>query len=134
VTTYVDASALLKLYVEEPDSEVAEELVNADPVVVTAWLSLVEVRRNLARMLEGAALAEARARCESDFDAMALMSLDEAAWRLAADIGEELGVRSLDAVHLAAAQSLRVPGLTFCTFDLRQALAARRLGMTVIGA
>ena len=31
MTTYVDSSALVKLYVDEPDSDVALELVNSDP-------------------------------------------------------------------------------------------------------
>ena len=44
-----------------------------------------------------------------------------------------LGVRSLDALHLASAQRIQVPGLTFLTFDLRQAQAARSLGFAVVG-
>jgi predicted nucleic acid-binding protein len=47
---------------------------------------------------------------------------------------EQLGVRSLDAIHLACARRLQVPGLAFVTFDLRQAQAARSLGFTVLGA
>jgi uncharacterized protein len=133
VTTYVDTSALIKLYVDEHDSDVAHELVNADPVLATSWLTTVELRRNLARLLEGAPLAAARRRAEADLDAVALISLEETGWRAAADIAEELGVRSLDAVHLAAARQLRIPTLTFCTFDLRQGQAARRLGLTVVG-
>jgi predicted nucleic acid-binding protein len=53
--------------------------------------------------------------------------------RTAATIGEVLGVRSLDALHLASAQELQIPGLPFLTFDLRQAQAARSLGLTVLG-
>jgi predicted nucleic acid-binding protein len=133
MTTYVDTSALMKLYVDEADSEYAAELLASDPVLVTSWLSLVEVRRNLARLLTGAALRRAREACERDFDRMALMSLDERGWRMAADIGETLGVRSLDALHLAAAQQLGVGDVTFCTFDLRQGVAARQLGVRVVG-
>ena len=53
---------------------------------------------------------------------------------MAADLAEQLGVRSLDAIHLASARRLLVPALTFVTFDLRQAQAARTLGFTVLGA
>jgi uncharacterized protein len=133
VTTYVDTSALMKLYVDEADSEHALDLLSSDPVLATAWLSLVEVRRNLARLLSGAALARAREAAERDLDRMALVSLDERGWRAAADIAETLGVRSLDALHLAAAQQLTVGDLTFCTFDLRQGVAARQLGLRVVG-
>jgi predicted nucleic acid-binding protein len=134
MTTYGDSSARLKLYVEEADSDDAASYLTADPVLVTSWLTLVEVRRNLARLLSGAPLSAARERCERDFDSMALVSLDERAWRRAADIAETIGVRSLDALHLAAAQMLRIPELVFCTFDLRQAHAARQLGLRVIGS
>jgi hypothetical protein len=41
-------------------------------------------------------------------------------------------VRTLDALHLAAAQRVSTPGLGFRTFDLRQAQAARTLGLTVL--
>ena len=133
MTTYVDSSALLKLYVDEADSDDARRFIAADLVIVTAWLALVEVRRNLARLLDGPALTRAREACERDFDAMALVNLDERGWRRAADIGDVVGVRSLDAIHLAAAQQLQIPALLFCTFDLRQGNAARHLGLHVIG-
>jgi hypothetical protein len=133
VTTYLDSSTLLKLYVDEADSDDAQRFVDADPVLVTAWVTLVEVRRNLARLLDGPVLARAREACERDLDAMALVSLDERGWRRAADIAETLGLRSLDAVHLAAAQQLQVADLAFCTFDLRQGQAARQLGLRVLG-
>lgn len=133
MTTYVDTSALLKLYVDEVDSDQAQALLNADPVLVTSWLTLVEVRRNLARLLSGPSLTRAREACERDLDRFALISLDERGWRVAADIGETLMVRSLDALHLASAQQLGIDRLTFCTFDLRQGLAARQLGLHVVG-
>ena len=134
MTTYLDTSALMKLYVDEADSDRALELLTSDPVLITAWVSLVEVRRNLARLLVGAPLARAREACERDFDRLALVSLDERGWRLAADLAETLGVRSLDALHLTAAQQLGIADLAFCTFDLRQGVAARQLGLRVIGS
>ncbi len=134
MTTYVDSSALLKMYVEEADSDVAEQLLGADPVLVTSWVTLVEVRRNLARLVEPQDLPYLRRRFERDLDELVLVSVDQVVCESAADIGEQLGVRSLDAVHLACARRLQVPGLSFLTFDLRQAQAARSLGFTVLGA
>jgi predicted nucleic acid-binding protein len=133
MTLYVDSSALLKLYVNEFDSPDAQHLIDSDPTLVTSWITLVEIRRNLARLLEGSALVRARERSEHDLDAMALVNPTEQTWRRAADIGEVLGVRTLDAVHLAVAHQLQIPDLGFCTFDLRQGTAARQLGMRVLG-
>ena len=49
-----------------------------------------------------------------------------------ADIAELTGARTLDALHLAAAQRVGGSAVGFVTFDLRQAQAARILGMTVL--
>lgn len=131
---YVDSSALLKRYVEEPDSDYANELLASDSVLVTSWITLVELRRNVARLVEPSSVPALRAQITADLDGMALVSVDEVVCDLAADIGEQLGVRSLDAIHLGCARRLRVPTLTFLTFDLRQAQSARSLGFTVVGA
>jgi predicted nucleic acid-binding protein len=133
MTLYVDSSALLKLYVDEVDSPEAQCIIDSDPTLITAWITLVEIHRNLARLLDGPALVRARERCESDLNAMALNSPEEQTWRRAADIGEVLGIRTLDAIHLAVAHQLQIPDLGFCTFDLRQGTAARQLGIRVIG-
>lgn len=134
MTTYADFSAMLKRYIDEHDSHVAEQLLLADPVLVTSWATVVEVRRNLARLLTGNALAAARAQFAADLGAVALVAVDETVCRAAARLGEELGVRSLDAIHLASAQRLLIPELMFITFDLRQAQAARSLGLRVLGS
>ena len=134
MTLYVDTSALAKLYVEEADSADAQRMLRSDPVLVTSWLTVVELRRVLARSLSGAELQRSLRASEADLDAMALINPDERVWRAAADIAMEVPVRSLDAIHLASARVLEIPTLTFCTFDLRQAQAARHLGLSVIGA
>lgn len=134
MTTYVDSSALLKNYFAEPDSSVAERFLSGDAVLVTSWVTFVEVRRNLARALRGAELREAKEQFAADLDLMALVAVDEAVCRAAAQIGEQLGVRSLDAIQLASAQRLAIPSLPFVTFDFRQAQAARSLGFSVLGS
>lgn len=134
MTTYVDSSALLKNYFDEPDSSIADRILSSDPVLVTSWVTYVEVRRNLARQLRGAELREAKEQFSSDIDQIALVAVDEAVCRAAAQIGEQLGVQSLDAIQLASAQRLAIPSLPFVTFDLRQAQAARSLGFVVLGS
>ena len=134
MTTYVDSSALLKNYFAEPDSSLAERLLDSDSVLVTSWVTFVEVRRNLARVLRGTELREAKDQFAADMESMALVAVDESVCRAAAQIGEQLGVRSLDAIQLASAQRLAIPSLPFVTFDLRQAQAARSLGFAVLGS
>ncbi|MYC83959.1 MAG: type II toxin-antitoxin system VapC family toxin [Acidimicrobiia bacterium] len=132
MTLYVDTSALMKRYVHERDSDVAEQLMLTDPVLVTSRLTEVELRRNLTRLLEGEDLVRARRRAQADLDALALVNLDAATCNEAARIAEQALCRSLDALHLAAA--LRTgQSTTLLTFDVRQAQAARSVGLSVVG-
>lgn len=134
MTTYVDSSALLKRYVEEADSAAADALLRSDHELMTARHTIVEVRRNLARLLSGRDLVAARAAFADDLQSLAIIELDTATCESAASIAETTGVRTLDALHLAAAQRVAAPGFGFLTFDLRQAQAARALGLTVVTA
>jgi len=133
VSLYADSSALLKRYVAEPDSDAADALLRSDPSLLTARHTIVEVRRNLARMLAGRALAAARGQFARDLALISIVELDEATCERAASVAEVTGVRTLDALHLAAVQRAGGPAVPFLTFDVRQAQAARALGLTVLG-
>jgi len=134
VSLYVDSSALLKRYVDEPDSETAESLLRSDPSLLTGRHTIVEVRRNLARLLDEADAGAARTAFAEDVRALSIIELDEITCETAAGIAEMTGVRTLDALHLAAAQRVGGAAVPFLTFDVRQAQAARNLGLTVLGA
>ena len=131
---YVDTSALLKRYVEEADSARADGYLLTDVVWVTARATLVEVRRNLHRLLGPEQREAALAAFTGDWARMNVVELDAMTCESAAAVAELTGARSLDALHLAAA--IRVGGTesTFVTFDARQATAARSLGLRVLGA
>lgn len=129
---YVDSSALLKRYVAEHDSEVADSLMASDPVLATSRIAEVEVRRNLARLLNDEDVGSAKRQFLEDLDAFALVAIDPTTCNEAARIAETTLCRSLDAVHIAAA--LRAgPETRLLTFDVRQAKAARTMGLDVIG-
>lgn len=131
MSLYVDTSALLKRYVKEADTAEAVALLGADPLLVTARHTEVELRRNLARLVEPGQLGAVRARALADLAAMAVVALDDVTCQAAAEIGEQTGAHTLDALHLAAARRAGVDAL--CTFDGRQAQAARTLGLHVVG-
>jgi len=130
---YVDTSALLKRYIEEPDSGIAQDYLLAD----TSWFSgrhtFVEVRRNLANLLSDDELVRMRALFEEDWKRFSVVELDEITCRLAADIGEQTGLRTLDSLHVGAAVRLGPKFLRFITFDIRQAMVARQMGFVVVG-
>jgi uncharacterized protein len=129
---YVDSSALVKRYIAEHDSDVADSLMAADPVLVTSRIAEIEVRRNLARLLGEDDAAAAKRQFLEDLDAFALVAVDATTCNEAARIAELTLCRSLDAIHIAAA--LRAgPDTRFLTFDVRQAKAARSASLEVVG-
>lgn len=133
---YLDTSALLKRYVAEPDSDEATRLLLADPDWVSAAHTQVEVRRNLARRFAAAPtdLARVRRAFVTDWARTAVVALDEVTLSTAADLAETTGARTLDALHLAAAQRAGAPALRILSYDVRLAQTARSLGWTVVGA
>jgi uncharacterized protein len=130
---YVDTSALLKRYVDEPDSPAADAYLLGDTHWLTGRHTYVEVRRNLARAVSGDELVRIRDVFEEDWRRLTVVELDETTCRLGADIGEQTGLRSLDSLHLGAATRVGPGVISFRTFDIRQAQVARRLGFVVLG-
>jgi uncharacterized protein len=122
---YADSSALVKLVVEEAESEALERyLEDRGPVVTTSRLALVEIARALARAdLERDHRSEAGRLLRSYFliDVTAPI-LDDAA-TLTSD------VRSLDAIHLASARHVAPDEVL--VYDDRLARAAVQLGFVV---
>lgn len=131
MTLYVDPSALLAIYLNQPSASTSEAHLLSDDRWVTARHSVVEVRRNLFRSLAGQKLTSAQRQFDVDWNRMAIVELNRTICDFAAAIAEMTGARTLDALHLAAAR--RTSADTVVTFDRRQADAARSLELEVLG-
>jgi predicted nucleic acid-binding protein len=134
VTLYTDSSALIKRYVAEDDSDAAESVLLADAEWVTGRHTFVEVLLAIHRRLGDAERTVASEAFERDWQRTHVVALDEAVCRRAAELGIATGARSLDALHLAAAERAGGRSLPIVTFDVRLGHAARSLGFGVIGA
>jgi hypothetical protein len=125
---YLDSSALVKLVQRETESDALRRFLRrhrADQFVTSA-LARVEVLRSV--LLGGpAALAQAR-RQLSRLDQILLSTevLDRAA-----TLAPNVALRSLDAIHLAAAQVVGADLRAVVTYDGRMANAAQALGFVV---
>ncbi len=125
---YVDASALLKLVLAEPERRALVRELMRWPDRVSSVLLPIECRRAVLRAGGPPGL---RDRLEAELDTVTLVHLDHAVRKLAGTIGPP-GLRSLDAIHLATALSMGdLPG-AFVTYDLRLAAAARALDLNVL--
>ena len=126
---YADASALVKLVRDEPESQTLRSFL-ADADLVSCELVLTELPRAIRR----AAVQDPHleldvllARAGDLVDALGLLPLDRALL-LAAGALSEPALRALDAIHVAAAVDL-APLDGFVTYDERQAAAARLAGL-----
>jgi len=133
MTLYVDTSALLKRYISEEDSALFDDYLMSDPMWISGRHTEVEARRDLARLLEDRSLSLAQHAFRDDWERTNVVELDATVCGIAADIAEITQARTLDALHLAAAQRVGGGNLPFLTADIRQARVARDLGWTVIG-
>lgn len=122
---YLDASAAVKLVVSEPESASVRRFVAGQVTRVSSRILAVELMRAVARA-SSASLDQAR----SLLEVMEFVELDVEIAERAARL-EPVGLRSLDAIHLASALVLGDELDAFITYDARQAHAARALGLTV---
>lgn len=129
---YADASALVKLVHDEPQSAALGAFV-CDADIVSSELVLAEVPRAIRR----AAAREPRLpldlmieRAAEVLDALALLPLDRGLVCAAGALTEP-ALRALDAIHVAAALDM-APLEAFVTYDERQAAAARLGGLRTV--
>lgn len=142
-TVYVDPSALLKLYIHQPES-----------AVMNAWRartrgSLAVTHHGRVEIVNGICLAAFRGDISAEARSDALASFDEdfaegrylqadLLWRAALKRAGELsrkhtavlGCRSLDVLHVASALELQLR--SFVTFDSRQQQLTRAAGLRLI--
>ncbi len=125
---YLDSSALVKLIHVEQESRALRRYLRRyrDDSYVTSALSRVEVVR---AVLGGGSEAIQLAR--DQLSRLDQIALDATALDEAATLSPDTRLRSLDAVHLAAARIVGSELRSLITYDLRMAEAARRLGLLV---
>ncbi len=129
---YADASALVKLVRDEPDSGALRSYL-ADADLVSCELVLAEIPRAIRRAAAddpGLELSLLLARAAAVFDALGLVPLDRRLL-LAAGALSEPSLRALDSIHVAAAVYV-APIDAFVTYDERQAAAARLAGLRTV--
>lgn len=123
---YVDASALLKLVIEEPESWALADSLR-DTELVTSDLSRVEVRRAILRAGLG---PDALGLAARTFQPVQLVRIDDAILDRAGEVGPP-GLRALDAIHLATALAVGRELDALVTYDRRLADAAEQSGLRV---
>ena len=123
---YLDASALVKLAVYEPETSALEHDVLERDALFTSEIGAIELHRALGRTGQLSTHEQADAVLDAVFLADLTPAIRSQAGRLT-----PWSLRTLDAIHVATAASLSLPDMDFITYDDRQAAAARALGLRV---
>jgi predicted nucleic acid-binding protein len=124
---YLDASAVVKLLMQEPETAALRRKLPAWPRRASAALLRVDVLRSVKRAGLPRLFADARRQLAG----IHLIRLDDELLERAAEL-EPPGMRSLDAIHLAAALGLGGDLGVLVTYDARMSDAAQALGLPVI--
>ena len=123
---YVDSSAFVKLLVEEPESEALRRTLMRWPERASSGLLRTETVRALRRSGNERLVGSARRLLR----ALRLVRIDEPLLDRAGDL-EPAELRSLDAIHLAAAMAIGPDLGVVLTYDDRLGEAARSSGLVV---
>jgi len=122
---YIDASALTKLVLAEPDSVAMRRWYVERERVLCSRIGIVETRRAVVRHEHDPMHLDAI------MASVEIIELDRSIARSAAII-PPIGLKTLDAIHLASALAIADEVDAFVTYDLRLAEAARAAGLPVV--
>ena len=122
---YLDSSALVKLVIAEPESPALRRYLRREPERASCALARVEVLRAV-RLHGPAAITRAR----RVLHRLSIVRIDDTLLDAAAALDGGV-LRSLDAIHLAAAQVFDDELTAVVTYDRRMRDAAERLALPV---
>jgi predicted nucleic acid-binding protein len=123
---YLDASAIVKLVLAEPESGALRGLLSERPRRLSSRIAEVEVNRAIARVAQPGDEAQVRL----VLSGLQFVELDADVARVAASLTPP-ALRSLDAIHLASALVVSPELDVFVTYDTRLVNAGRAAGLEV---
>jgi predicted nucleic acid-binding protein len=134
VILYVDTSALVKLYVPEPESESIQQLVATAEVAAISLVAYAEARAAFARKRRERAVNLKDYRrlireFNDDWSNYFVVDVTEPLVRRARQLAEKHGLRGYDAIQLSSAVLIREEThqvVSFCCFDEQLSRAGRR--------
>lgn len=136
---YFDSSALVKLVVNEPGSELASMLWDGCDAALSSRLAYPEVCAALAaagrnRDLTPSEVQAARNEWAVFWASMRPVELTAEVESVAGVVAAEHGLRGADAVHLASAMALDPADLTVAVWDRRLHAGVRAAGLATAPA
>ena len=132
MTLVLDTSALVRRYVRDPGRQLVLDAMADDRDWCTSALTRTEAMVALHRLAATPSVAASLwSAFRDDWDAFVVVPVDDRCLARAVELGATYGVRTVDAIHLAAADRLPRPA-RFLTFDRQQIPAAVALDLEVV--
>lgn len=137
---YLDTSSLVKLYVEEINTEKIRNFVRNAATVSTSKIAYAEARAAFAKKQkkEGFSLKVLRKIVEDfnrDWESYFVIEITDGLIRFAGDIAEKYLLRGFDSIHLASAIHLKNKidsAIYFSSYDTRLNQSAEKEGITLL--
>lgn len=128
----LDTTAVLARYVSAPARGVVLAAMTADDEWCASAVALTEALMLVERIADEPASGDRLRRAvRDDWERVHVVPVDQRCLDRAAELGRSHPLRTVDALHLAAADRLPRP-VTFATFDPRQIPVALALGFEVV--
>ncbi len=133
MTIALDTTALLARFLDGPSRPIVMEAMQVDPDWCASALAMSEALMLADRLGDDPSRTdELRSALRDDWERVHVVPVDGMCLERAAELGRTQPLRTVDALHLAAADRLPRP-LTFATFDPAQIPVALSLGFDVLG-
>ena len=138
---YLDTSALVKLFVEEPHSDLVRTAAAQSALIVTHLVAYAEACSAFARLArlraDGTLFGRLRRALDVHWTQWEIVAVDEPLVRRAGEIAGRYRLRGYDSIHLAAAQAVhntRRDDTDFrvAVFDVDLARAAKSAGLSLL--
>ena len=134
---FCDTSALVKLYIEEPESAALKVLLRDADAAAVCRIAWAEAHAALARRArevpaDAAVIEQAKAALATDWPHFVVMDIDQALVERAGEFADTFALRGYDSIQLAAAHRVLLTTeskVCFVGFDLRLNKAAKILGL-----
>ncbi len=137
---FCDTSALLKLYIVEPGSELLKARLQEAEAVAVCRIAWAEAHAALSRRArevpeDAAIIGQAKAVLAIDWPHFVILEIDQPLVEQAGEFADAFALRGYDSVQLAAAFSagrISQSPILFACFDSRLNKAAKLLGMSCL--
>lgn len=134
---YLDTSSLVKLYVEEDESDFISKLVGTAKITATSIVAYAEARAAFARRFREKAFTlkefiRLKAVFDEDWSNYLILNITGNTIKMAGNLAEKHHLRGFDSIHLASALTLKhelASSIIFSCFDNTLKKASEHEGM-----